>query len=397
MMMITGKDHLAPLTGLRGFAAYAVLVAHAVDQAYNYGGTSLFAFFASRLAFFGMSLFFVLSGFVIYFNYANDFVGKGVRSTAWGFFVARFARLYPLYFVAIVASLPSWPAPAFEKYDGALLAHLSMTQSWVNYVVAVFQPAWSISTEWFFYFAFVPLVFLVHPIRRPVPVLAVFCAVVFVGLIFVLGRYEAPLTAFVERWNYTDTTVSTGAWSWVIYMGPLVRLFEFIAGMLAAKVYLTLRHQPPQRLWMSLVLFVAALWCLAVVSSGRLVPETPLYQIRSNFIYAPALAAFMACICLSSGWWSRWLSSRPLQYMGAISYSVYIWSFFVNGMLSTTYRSPQLTETAFSASTFRVLLVVGFTTMIADGSYRLIEMPARRWLRRLLNPSSVGVEAARSS
>ena len=56
---------LNPLTGLRGIAAYSVLVAHSISNAFVYNGINLFQPFASRLVFFGISLFFVLSGFLI--------------------------------------------------------------------------------------------------------------------------------------------------------------------------------------------------------------------------------------------------------------------------------------------------------------------------------------------
>jgi peptidoglycan/LPS O-acetylase OafA/YrhL len=54
---------LGPLTELRGVAACSVLIAHAFETSFNSAAGSIFHPFASRLANFGMSLFFVLSGF----------------------------------------------------------------------------------------------------------------------------------------------------------------------------------------------------------------------------------------------------------------------------------------------------------------------------------------------
>jgi hypothetical protein len=51
-----------------------------------------------------MTLFFVLSGFVIHYNYAASIERDGARGIA-NFFVARFARLYPLYIVVIAGTL----------------------------------------------------------------------------------------------------------------------------------------------------------------------------------------------------------------------------------------------------------------------------------------------------
>src|ERR1051325_5080228 len=142
-------NRLAPLTGLRGIAAYSVLVAHAVDISYIYGGTSVFHDFASRLAYFGMSTFFVLSGFVIQYNYSGAFAQDGLAAT-YRFFAARFARLYPLYLVSIIIFVPHIPIPNFSGNIGTYAAYLTLTQSWFNWQMATFPPDWSISTEGFF-------------------------------------------------------------------------------------------------------------------------------------------------------------------------------------------------------------------------------------------------------
>jgi peptidoglycan/LPS O-acetylase OafA/YrhL len=49
-----------------------------------------------------MSLFFVLSGFVIQYNYADIFLKERLPSATFKFIVARFARLYPLYVLSII-------------------------------------------------------------------------------------------------------------------------------------------------------------------------------------------------------------------------------------------------------------------------------------------------------
>ena len=69
---------LAPLTGLRVVAACSVLIAHALDTAFIYDPKN-FHPYAALLAYFGMSLFFVLSGFVIQYNYAESFRTEPLR------------------------------------------------------------------------------------------------------------------------------------------------------------------------------------------------------------------------------------------------------------------------------------------------------------------------------
>ena len=100
--MEPNAGQLAPLTGLRGVAAGSVLIAHALDVAFSYSGRHYWEPSSSRLSYFGMSLFFVLSGFVISYNYTPLFQKERPGVALWRFFVARFARLYPLYALSIV-------------------------------------------------------------------------------------------------------------------------------------------------------------------------------------------------------------------------------------------------------------------------------------------------------
>src|SRR5579862_9913377 len=99
---------LNPLTGLRGVAAYSVLFAHAINSSFTYD-LSLVAPFTGRLAYFGMSLFFVLSGFVIHYNYAKLIQSDGYIFGGYKFFTARIARLYPLYALVLICMLDGIP------------------------------------------------------------------------------------------------------------------------------------------------------------------------------------------------------------------------------------------------------------------------------------------------
>jgi peptidoglycan/LPS O-acetylase OafA/YrhL len=204
-------DRLEPLTGLRGFAAYSVLIAHAMDISFNYAGLLPFHPFALRLAYFGMSLFFVLSGFVIQYNYAGSFAREGLAVASYDFLVARFARLYPLYAISIIVSLPHIPAPNFSGNIAVSLAYLTLTQSWFNLEIAAFPPDWSISTEWFFYLAFIPLTILLARIIRPISALAIFSLAAMLGLSIVFYFCQRPLTAFIQRRFWLNNEVSAAS------------------------------------------------------------------------------------------------------------------------------------------------------------------------------------------
>lgn len=375
--------HLRALTGLRGVAAYAVLTAHALDVEFYYGGALPFHPFATRLAYFGMSLFFVLSGFVIHYNYVESFHQRRVLAATWAFFVARFARIYPLYALSIVMSVSHIPSVMFNGDPVVAGAYLTLTQSWLNMHMSVFPPDWSISAEWFFYFAFVPLVYLVARVRNPIHLLVVYCLATLVGLVLVFRYGHDPLVAMVQHVFWWNNQVSATPLLWLTYFSPYVRLLEFVSGMLACQVYRSLSQHVRTSRAMHVILALAIAWCLAVLAYGKITTNSLLAPIASNFIYAPALAPLLLGCCLGGTWLSRVLSSTPLLAMGTISYSVYVWSFFVLTWLQPNFASPVPSALAYLNSTAGALICMSLTTILAYGSYHLIEAPARRWIRGL--------------
>jgi peptidoglycan/LPS O-acetylase OafA/YrhL len=229
------KPDLPVLTGLRLVAALSVVMAH---------GSVIVLFTDARwipiigfgLAYFGMSLFFVLSGFVIYLNYAPQFAKLPIGEAALRFAVARFARLYPLYafFMLISLATISWSRVPAMLPD--LYWFVPMLQSWflgngqypIMFTFKEVALTWSISTELFFYMAFpLLLLFLPRRIHRllELPLLLVGAAAVLIGLYFVVPHFPTPQ-----------------AQQWLPYYSPYCRIFEFAAGMLTARLYLSPRH-----------------------------------------------------------------------------------------------------------------------------------------------------------
>src|SRR5215467_9103842 len=88
---------LPALTGLRFFAAFFILVGHGTRMMLKLTPEPQLALaIASTFLEIGMELFFVLSGFVIHYNYA-DIGHDPTRRNLAKFYIARLARIYPLY------------------------------------------------------------------------------------------------------------------------------------------------------------------------------------------------------------------------------------------------------------------------------------------------------------
>jgi peptidoglycan/LPS O-acetylase OafA/YrhL len=389
------QNDIPSLTGLRGVAACSVLLAHAWLSSFVWDGVPTFQTPAHRLSHFGMTLFFVLSGFVIEYNYAALFARQPLRTATYRFYVARVARLYPLYLFSLFLSMPIFPHPNLSV--GRTLIYLTLTQSWVNEEYAAFSPDWSISTEWFFYLAFIPLTFLVARLRRPTVALVTMSVAGLIGLplLFYFGHPSlAPVLEVVRR----NPWIGAEPWGWFTYIAPYVRVFEFIVGVLAARCYLADRGGGPAPPAVRIAMAAALAWCAAIVVVTPLTDNALLYDVAENFLFAPAMAVVMLAVCRHETYLTRLLSSPLALFLGEISYSIYIWSFIAIGVAEGLLHHKETSFAAYGNAAMKVVLISALTIIFAYGSYHLIEVPSRRWIRawgdRLARPNPRKDESA---
>ncbi|HXP07551.1 MAG TPA: acyltransferase, partial [Acidobacteriaceae bacterium] len=167
-----------PLTSVRFFAASLVLFHHSVriflpafsgrdvpGGPADMAGILSFAFPVSA------SFFFFLSGYVLSCVYLHNaqIVDKS------NFFAARFARLYPLYFVVLVLDTPELLVSEVQRHGmkigltktaGIFAANVAMLQVWNRgRLLRINQPSWSLCVEAFFYVCFPLLGVLLGKLR----------------------------------------------------------------------------------------------------------------------------------------------------------------------------------------------------------------------------------------
>src|SRR5580700_9229994 len=118
------------LTGLRFFAAFFILWEHSIDWIARFQNTDVTSYF-SFIGVPGMSLFFVLSGFVIHYNYRDLLLRREISRSVCEFAAARFARLYPLYLVFLFVAVGANTLVVLGRHGIPILAYyVTLTQSW---------------------------------------------------------------------------------------------------------------------------------------------------------------------------------------------------------------------------------------------------------------------------
>jgi peptidoglycan/LPS O-acetylase OafA/YrhL len=384
--MTSRLDHL---TGLRGVAAYSVLFAHAASQpllSAHYIPTAVLSS-TQHLAYLGMSLFFVLSGFVIHHNYSGIFQLRPFAEACWHFFTARFARLYPLY--ALILVLATFIDPVLGRRLGTLVAYAFMTASWFNLEMLLYPPAWSVSTESFFYYAFALMAPFLWKIKRPM--LWLVAALIVLPALFLAVSSWSGLEPLLQLLFWHDEKASAPVIGWFGYFSPYVRIGEFIFGMLASAVYFQWGERVPSRRAVVRSLEASAVaWCalLLVLSWFEIDPVGPLSY---NYAFAPALVVIMLVGASEFSILGAMLRVRPILVAGEISYSLYLWYWLIFMKLDPVIKIetlPSLTGYLTAAGKTTALIVA--TTIVAYLSYHLYEWPMRRLLRTMLaNPRQV--------
>jgi peptidoglycan/LPS O-acetylase OafA/YrhL len=101
----------------------------------------------------GVSFFFVLSGFILAYNYRSPLPTWSAKKA---FFLARFARLYPAYIVTLLASF-FIGSRYVESVSMGAIPQFVLLQAWIPYT-ASFQywntPGWTLSVQALFYISF---------------------------------------------------------------------------------------------------------------------------------------------------------------------------------------------------------------------------------------------------
>jgi len=409
-------DEVPGLTGLRFLAAFSVLFAHGVAVLLRgHDNPGSVAYWCTQASGFGMTLFFVLSGFVIHYNYANSVTAGRLRGIA-AYLWARFARLYPLYLLTLVGYVlvsrrhfDFWfgdPAP-FRDVLHALPYFLVSLQSWfyvpigdTSLIYAVggsTSVTWSISTEWFFYFTFPLVAWLVLRSRSPRGTAALILAwcVLWIALTTNLFDRAAGINAWaVEHYGSVaemrqprdDFAAQDSYVFWLLSFSPYFRMGEFVLGSLIAQLYMQLRDRKAGTLENALgtAAFVAAFISVFVIGYFEFSPDVGTNVFRKmymNFALAPSAAILVFCAARYRNVLSRLLTSRPALLLGDASYSIYLTHFLVLMVDFKLFGAPGQRGNAFNVAVLGATIVA--TLLLSIALYAYYEVPARKWLRQM--------------
>jgi peptidoglycan/LPS O-acetylase OafA/YrhL len=403
------KMNIPALTGARCVAALSVLIAHAAPTTV-FQGSLFYMHLAVPLALFGMCLFFVLSGFVIYLNYSTLFHEREFAAAIHSFAVARIARLVPTYgfLFLIVAATTSWDN--VEAQGRNLYLFATLTQSWFPVGAGDVQAVhlfvgmahtWSISTEFFFYLTF-PIVALSLPRATalgPAILQAIAVAVFSISTLYLIWSTR---TGWMPV--FTGPLSENAIVNWVAYLSPYGRIWEFVLGALSARAFLAATSKPNINSCGRIAGIVslacgAGIIVIAVASGANydLFQITTFWQfIRLNFVAAPMIAWLLFYCCSTESLLSALLSLPVVVGIGECSYSIYLLHPVILPIF-VAKSGAVLSVASLLEWTFKTAMAVVLITIAAYSMYHFVEVPARSWIRRRFLPRSRATSQTSSS
>jgi len=328
----------------------------------------------------GVDLFFILSGFVLTWNYLDRMGPSFSMRATWHFLWLRLSRVFPIYLVTMhIAALwiiftlhvGNTPSPDVDKLTAiSYLRQFFLVQLWFAPFFDETSwdgPAWSISAEWLAYLLFAALILLIFRIAH------------------VSRARTLLMLAFVAALPPTLLLLASGMlytpWSWV----PRI-VAQFAAGALACAA--VRRLQVSER--GGRVAGLVSLLILAAIVGGLYWFDAhPITgMIDSGGILAVLFMPLVVALSIGTGSLPALLSTRPFIYGGQISFSLYMIHEPVHTAWDWAVQEYTIALPMWGAKLAAVGLIAAALALSAV-LFRFVEEPARRWMRSMVDVRDV--------
>lgn len=371
------SGEIKALTGLRIFAAVWVVLFHFRPLLYGAAPdlTAALAPVLDRGAQ-GVDLFFILSGFVLTWTYIDKMGKTWSTRESLRFLWLRLARVWPVYLVTMhLAALwvvftlyvGRFPTEDLAPYNAiSYLRQIFLVQLWFEPFfdgTSWDGPAWSISAEWLAYLMFAPLILVLFRVgratrARSLMVLATAVSLPPVMFLLVTGHFYTP-------------------WSWL----PRIVL-QFTAGAIACLA--VRRLDPSDRVRqgsgiLALTIVVAIVGILYWFDANPL-PDV----IDSGGVVDALFVPLVIALAIGAGTLPRFLSLKPIVYTGQVSFSLYMVHELVHTSWNWAAKQFEVTLDG-PAGGWIVAGLLAVSLAFAALLYHVVEEPARRWMRRMVD------------
>ncbi|MBD1394120.1 acyltransferase family protein [Mucilaginibacter glaciei] len=312
-------NYIPALTGVRALAAYLVFISH-----YAYGFDDNFPHAVQRFLnefHIGVTIFFVLSGFLIAFRYFDTFklTGNWFRQ----YLKNRVARIYPMYFLLTAGAFISYYFTGDQKITngfgspvGLFLMHITFVRGFFDQLKFTgIAQGWSLTVEELFYFS---APFMFYFAQRYKKFYVQPFIITGAGLLLVLMFRNVNWYGFFG--NFTFMMLYT-------FLG---RCFEFFAGIQLALIVKnkTLNGAAKTRYtYLGFGLIFVCVWIMSLlpIPKGEVAGlHNPWGIITNNYVLAASIALFFYGLLTETTVLKKLLSNKFVELLGKSSYIFYL-------------------------------------------------------------------------
>lgn len=335
----TRKVRLGALDTLRGVAALNVVLLHFTTDFHRDFTPARLSSISWGYGAYGVHLFFLISGFVIFMTAERT-------QRAYDFIVSRFSRLYPPYWAAVVfttavlIAVPLAGGPTPAHLSRRALIDLSMFQSWGRFG-SVDSVYWTLGVELSFYLVLLVLIWR-KALNMAIPVMTGLVVLALCDHLLIRRPLSVP-------YDHLRNLLF------------LEYAYLFTAGMVLYRI----RQQ-----FKPVYLLVLALCALC--------PATANYWPNHPPVDAVIAAGLAVLMYFATSGRLDWIASRPLVFLGGISYSLYLTHHWV-GLLFLKAADNRAINPNLALA-----MAIGLCLVLATAMTYLIERPSLRWLRAVM-------------
>jgi len=352
---------LTNLTPIRGIAAILVVIFHFEIVLVLFLPREISRLFSK--CYLMVDLFFIMSGFIIYHVY-GEFFKRNIHTATFNKYIrARLARVYPLHVFTLILTIVLVVSQHF-KWDEffnprAIPTHVLMLQSFGLHSIYTWNvPAWSISAEFAAYIIFPVFAFVIYRSKIITPVII---STLIIFIYWILAFKLTKVNGNTSQYNLDQT----------YDYGYLRGIAGFLAGGMIYQLYL-------KKIFYFLRADAALIFLSAMVFAS-------LHFGVTDLVFIPVFLLLVLSAAYNTGRVKRFLSNRFLQWLGDISYSVYLLQFplmiFVIVSLpyfGISWNGVYSLHLPFWQAALCCLLFLIVLIGISAFSYQYIERPFRK-------------------
>jgi peptidoglycan/LPS O-acetylase OafA/YrhL len=345
---------IKPLTSFRFVFAFFVFLSHLGFLKYSKNNELKWVynniFYEGYI---GVSFFFILSGFVLAYNYQSEKLSN--KEQIYKYYLARLARIFPLHILTFLISIPLTYSIFIENkkiWFFQAFTNFTLTQSFIplkNIYFSFNGPSWSISCEMFFYLVFPIIIFNLSIFKRFKHVLFFFVIIL-------------PFLVFFIPNNWFHA---------LFYINPFFRVIDFIIGILLYKLYYKINSKKLFINFSYLEISSLLIFLLFFIFHSSIIDVA-----RYSFYYWIPISYIIFSFSFQKGFISKILSNIKLIYLGEISFAFYLF----HQLVINYFEKLNIKFFHLENEILIIILLISISIYISHLIHKYFELPIKKYL-----------------